>query len=81
VMVPEALAGRGRRSAELKPHGKHSARRAKGLEGVLIDRDRHTIMSFEPADHRSAEVWVAGPGALLVAKLHKIAERTGAQDR
>jgi hypothetical protein len=26
-------------------------------------------------------MWVAGPGALLVAKLHKIAERAGAQDR
>lgn len=81
VMVPEALAGRGRRSAALKPHGKQSARRAKGLEGALVDRDLHTITSFEQADHRSTEVWVAGPSALLVAKLHKIAERTGSQDR
>jgi hypothetical protein len=26
-------------------------------------------------------MWVAGPGALLVAKVHKIAERVGADDR
>jgi len=26
-------------------------------------------------------MWVAGPGALLVAKVHKIAERVGSQDR
>jgi hypothetical protein len=81
VMVPEALAGQGRRSAELTPHGKQSARRAKGLEGALVDRDKHTIASLEPDDRRSTEMWVAGAGALLVAKLHKIAERAGAQDR
>jgi hypothetical protein len=26
-------------------------------------------------------MWVAGPGALVVAKVHKIAERVGANDR
>ncbi len=26
-------------------------------------------------------MWVAGPGALIVAKIHKIAERAGAKDR
>ncbi len=30
---------------------------------------------------RTVELWVAGPGALLVAKVHKIAERVGNQDR
>ncbi len=54
---------------------------AHGLEGALVDRDRRTIESFEATDTRSASIWVAGPGALLVAKVHKIAERVGESDR
>ena len=41
IMVPEALAGRGTRSADLGVHGKRAARRALGLEGALVDRE-HT---------------------------------------
>jgi hypothetical protein len=37
-----------------------------------------TITALDPADARSAEIEVAGPAALLVAKLHKLGER---QDR
>jgi hypothetical protein len=40
IMVPEALAGPGTRGARLGPHGKRAARRAKGLEGALVDRER-----------------------------------------
>ena len=40
LMVPEALAGSGKRGARLGPHGKRAARRAKGLEGSLVDRYR-----------------------------------------
>lgn len=69
------------RGARLGPHGKRAARRAKGLEGALIDRERHTIGALDPDDGRTVELWVAGPGALLVAKVHKIAERVGNQDR
>lgn len=75
LMVPEALAGAGTRSADLGVHGKHVARRAKGLEGALVDRDRRELAALDPADRRSVTMHVAGPGALLVAKTHKIAER------
>jgi hypothetical protein len=81
VMVPEALAGRGTRGARLGAHGKRAARRAKGLEGALVDRDRSVITALDPADTRAIEMWVAGPGALLVAKVHKLAERVEARDR
>ncbi len=75
LMVPEALAGAGSRGARLGPHGKRVARRAKGLEGALVDQDRRTLVSLDPADHRSVAMNVAGPGGLLVAKIHKIVER------
>jgi hypothetical protein len=67
LMAPEALAGPGTRAARLGPHGKGTARRAKGLEGALIDRDQRTITALDPSDGREAVIWVAGPGALLVA--------------
>jgi hypothetical protein len=81
IMVPEALAGPGTRGARLGPHGKRAARRAKGLEGALVDRDMRAISALDPADTRQVSMWVAGPGALLVAKIHKIAERVDHQDR
>ena len=81
VMVPEALAGPGSRGARLGPHGKRAARRAKELEGAAVDRERSVIRALDPADDREVEMWIAGPGALLVAKTHKIAERVGAMDR
>ena len=81
LMVPEALAGAGSRGARLGSHGKRVARRAKGLEGALLDLDRRTLVSLDPADHRSVAMNVAGPGALLVAKVHKIAERAEAPRR
>lgn len=81
LMIPEALAGPGKRGARLGVHGKRAARRAKGLEGALVDREKHLIRAFDPADERSQAIWVAGPAALLVGKTHKIAERTDAHDR
>lgn len=81
IMVPEALAGRGTRSADLGVHGKRAARRAVGLEGALIDREPRTITALELGDERSVTMQVAGPGALLVAKLHKLWERTQNDDR
>ena len=81
VMVPEALAGPGTRGARLGVHGKRAARRAKGLEATLVDRQRRTVTALDPEDPRAREIWIAGPAALIVAKLHKIGERVGAQDR
>lgn len=81
LMVPAALAGAGSRGARLGPHGKRAARRAKGLEGALVHRERIRIASLQPGEGRTVAMLVAGPAALLVAKVHKIAERTGAGDR
>jgi len=81
LMVPESMAGPGRRGASLGAHGRRVARRARGLEGALVDRARTTIPSLDPEDQRTITINVAGPGALLVAKAHKIAERASDDDR
>lgn len=39
------------------------------------------ITALDASDHREVTLWVAGPGALLVAKIHKIAERGSDNDR
>lgn len=71
LMVPEAIAGAGRRGVRLGPHGN---RKARGLEGALVDQEMREIASFQE-DGRRFELLVAGPAALLVSKLHKLAER------
>ncbi|MEV0843136.1 hypothetical protein AB0I55_26795 [Actinocatenispora sera] len=76
LMVPEALSGPGgRRGARLPVHGNRVARRTTGLEAAIVDNDRMQIRSFESADDRIHELRVAGPAALLIAKLVKINER------
>lgn len=51
-------------------------RRARGIEATLIDNSKMVIRALDPAaDPREFEVSVAGPAALLVAKLHKIHDR------
>ena len=75
LLVPEAIAGAGTRSADVGPHGKRTARRVLGLEGALVDHAPRRIGSLDPADAREFDVRVAGPAALLVAKVHKISER------
>jgi hypothetical protein len=81
LMVPEVLAGPGRRSADLGSHGRTVARRAKGLEGALVDFEVRRVTGLDASDDRVVQLRVAGPSALLVAKLHKLAERVGANDR
>lgn len=39
------------------------------------------VAAFDPSDTRQREIWIAGPTALVVAKLHKIGERVSANDR
>lgn len=76
LLVPEALGGGGRRSADVGDHGDGTARKAKGIEAALVDDERMMIMSLEPElDLRSFTVRVAGPAALLVAKMHKLNDR------
>jgi hypothetical protein len=75
LMVPEIQGGPGRRGARLGPHGNTVARKAKGLEAALVDHAPLTIAALDPVDDRQVIVAVAGPTALLVAKLHKLYER------
>ncbi|MFI2103064.1 GSU2403 family nucleotidyltransferase fold protein [Isoptericola sp. NPDC019693] len=82
IMVPEDLAGAGgRRGARIPPHGNRSARRARGLEAAVVDRSRMPVTALDPEDDRRIEAHVAGPTALLVAKLHKIGERVAVPQR
>jgi hypothetical protein len=74
-MVPEALGGAGRRAARIPPHAPNTARKAVGLEAAIVDNDWMFIGALEENDPRRVQARVAGPSALLVAKLHKIAER------
>jgi hypothetical protein len=76
LMVPEALAGpRSRRAGRIPPHAKHATRRAVGLEAAVIDRTLLPIRALDPTDDREVTAYVAGPAALLIAKLHKLGER------
>lgn len=81
LLVPDAVAGEGRRSANLPPHNKRAMRRAVGLEPVLVDNTPMLIESLDPADLRVFTVKVAGPAALLIAKAHKVAERIDSPKR
>jgi hypothetical protein len=81
LLVPAALGGSGRRGARLGVHGSEVARKATGLEPVLVDHARVRLSSLDAADLRSFEVSVAGVAALIVSKLHKIAERKEARSR
>lgn len=76
LLVPSALAdAKGRRGARLEGHSPTAARKVPGLEGAAIDFDLMPISALAVGDHRSAVIRVAGPAALLVAKLYKVAEK------
>ncbi|UVI36571.1 hypothetical protein [Brevibacterium spongiae] len=75
LMVPEGLGGGGRRGARIPPHGKKATRKARGLEAALVDFGELEIPALDESDDRRMIANVAGSAALLVAKLHKIAER------
>jgi hypothetical protein len=78
LMAPAALCGQGgRRSAHLQPphEAKATARRTLGLEPAVVDNAVHVISALDPGDPRSFEIKVAGPAALVVSKVVKIAER------
>ncbi|MDH2904203.1 MAG: hypothetical protein PXZ08_09690 [Actinomycetota bacterium] len=46
-----------------------------GLEAAIIDNEVMTIRALAADDDRTVDARVAGPSALLVAKLHKLGER------
>lgn len=81
LLVPAALGGSGRRGARLGPHGTEVARKTTGLEPAIVDHAVHRIAALEPSDGRYVDIAVAGVASLLIAKLHKIAERKDNADR
>lgn len=82
LMVPAAVAGSGRRGARVPPHDTRSMRRSRGIEATLLDNSKMVLQALDPtADPRQFEVSVAGPAALLVAKLHKINDRLDTPSR
>lgn len=77
LIVPRSIAAEaGRRGARLPGgHGSSAAQKTTGVEGALVDFDPIEIAALEPDDVRHVVVNVAGPAALTIAKLHKLAER------
>ena len=75
LLVPAAVGGPGRRGARLDVHGNRAAMKVHGLEGALVSHAPRRISSLVPGSDRSCVIEVAGPAALLVAKMHKISER------
>jgi len=80
LIVPEkAATGGGRRGARLGPHGRKAARQARGLEAALVDHSTMTVAALDPQDERRIDAEVAGLGALLVAKAHKLHDRVASE--
>lgn len=81
LIVPEAFAGRGRRSASISGQ-KNAATRAYGIELALFDRSEMTLRTL-PADPHPLQVlvYVAGHAALLTAKAHKLKDRLADYER
>ncbi len=76
LMIPESMSGPGgRRGGRVPPHSKRAVRRAFGLEAAKVDHAPMDIAALDPADRRAFVIEVAGPAALLVAKLHKLGDR------
>lgn len=76
LLVPETLVPvTGRRGARMPPHSSSAARKVLGLEAAIVDNRELVVASLRPGDPRSYRVRVAGPAALVVAKLHKLGER------
>jgi hypothetical protein len=76
LMSPESMSDPGgRRAARMPPHAQHAVRRAAGLEAALVDNAWAQISALDVADTRTFDMKVAGPGALLISKCHKLGER------
>lgn len=78
LLVPASVSpSTGRRAARLPGHDSRAARIVTGLEGAIGDADLMSLTALASTDTRAIDVRVAGPAALLVAKVHKISERHG----
>ena len=76
LLVPERVGGRRGRGASLGVHGNRAARQVRGLEGALVSHRVMAITGLGPLDDRSYDMRTAGPAALIVAKTHKIMDRS-----
>lgn len=77
LLVPERLAGSGRRAVTVPPHDGQSLRRVRGMEASLVDHDMMPVPALDANDPRTIKLQVAGPMALIVSKAHKLHERLG----
>jgi hypothetical protein len=76
LLVPMAFAASpGKRGAVLRGHTATMARYVRGIEGCLVDSGEMTIGALDMNDARRFRLRVAGAGALLIAKLHKLGDR------
>ena len=77
LMLPDALSdgSSSHRGGWLDPHSRKATRRAVGLEASVVDNEVLPISALDPLDTRIFNARVAGPAALLIAKVHKINER------
>lgn len=76
LLMPEGVApASGRRAARLAGHETGSVLKVPGLESALVDADVMQVAALDPDDRRAQGVRVAGPAALLIAKVHKILDR------
>ena len=79
LMMPETMSDPGgTRGARKPPHSPRATRRAAGLEAAIVDNDWREISSLDVTDGRKFMMRVAGPAALLIAKMHKLGERHNA---
>jgi hypothetical protein len=76
LLVPLALGGGRGRGARLGAHGDRVGRQTRGMEAAVVDHAPHHLTSLSAADPRVFAIRLAGPAALLVAKLHKLGERS-----
>lgn len=76
LLMPETVAtAAGRRAARLDGHETGTVLKVPGLESALVDSDTMPVAALEATDERRFDIPVAGPAALLVAKVHKIVDR------
>lgn len=68
------------RAGRIPPHAKNTARITAGLEPALVDYAPHLLTALETGDRRQVDLRVAGPAALLIAKVIKVEERLADAD-
>lgn len=76
LLVAAAMsAEKGKRAAVLEGQDARAARYVRGIEAALYDNGPLVVAALDDSDERSFEIAVAGPAALLIAKLIKLNDR------